>query len=105
MSDNSEPEMPCNPCIRYQAPVAAFLRPGQWIPWLRNAHRCVKQWRFQFPKTEEHLIIITEAMEESNLIVFQQKTTMYGFLIRAYAFTSVCGMELHLDSVCTLKVI
>ena len=84
--------MPCNPCVRYQAPVAAFFRPGQWIPYIRNAHRSVRKWKFQFPKTEEHLIIIREALEQSQLIIYQQKTTMYGFLLRAYAFTGLCGM-------------
>ena len=83
--------MPCNPLIRYQARVSAFLRPAQWIPFIREFHRCEKKWRFQFPKTEEHLIIISEALEQSGLIIFSQKTTMYGFIVKAYAFTNLCG--------------
>ena len=84
--------MPCNPCIKYQAPIAAYLRPGQWIPYLRNCHRSEKKWRFQFPNTEEHLIIIREALEQCDLIIYQQKTTLYGFKLQAYNFTNLCGM-------------
>merc|ERR1712154_620809 len=98
-------QMPCNPSfIKYQAPVAAFLRPGQWIPFLRSPHRCQKYWIFKFPKnSESNLIIIREAIELSHLIIYQQKTTKYGFLLQAYSFSRGCGwldvvtFEVHLN--------
>ena len=63
----------------------------QWIPFIRNLHRSEKKWRFQFPNTEEHLIIIREALELCNLIIYEQKTTIYGFSIRAYSVSNLCA--------------
>lgn len=89
-------DVPCsNPIIKCQAPMQAALKPALWTPYLRSLHRAKpRSWTFKFPSTDEHLIIITEALEETGLIVQPYKTTNYGFEIRGFAFTPLCGMFL-----------
>merc|ERR1712157_357868 len=68
-----------------------------------NLHRSQQFWTFTFPKnTADHLIIIREAVENSRLIIYQQKMTKYGFLISAYNFTKagwldVVSLEIYLS--------
>eukprot|EP01083_Nonionella_stella_P175521 611456_1 len=92
--DNSATTMPCNPCVKYQARISAFLRPGHWIPCLRDCHAYSTAGCFKSEsktKGSEYVNAIRDAMEQCKLIVYQSKPTPYGFLIEAYDFTKCCG--------------
>eukprot|EP01083_Nonionella_stella_P015135 42373_1 len=94
VEDKEVPTMPCNPCLKYQAPIAAFLRPGHWIPYIRNCHRQSTTWSLKSEsktKGEEYVNTINDVFEHCQLIIYQSKATSYGFLIEAYDFTKCCG--------------
>ena len=84
--------MPCNPCLRFQAPCAAFLRPAQWCSCLAAQRRAEDEQKFSFSKGDEQINIIRRAMDDSGLLVYSQEEKDSGFVLKAYVFTSGCGM-------------
>ena len=118
-------DVPCNsPMIRFQGPIQANIQPGLWCSCLSCFHRATpREWQFSFEinsGTDDYnydspfnndttqtiddnhitLLLITEALEQSGLMVQPYNITNYGFDIKAYAYTRVCAW---LD-VITLKV-
>ena len=53
-------------CARSQAPAQAFLRPGVWIPGLRNLHRVKEEWAMEGSPNEcmEALTATVQSFEE-----------------------------------------
>ena len=86
--DNMSVNAPANPIVRMQTGLASFLRPGQWLPGVRNPHRANDQkWNFKIKNSIDCQQSLNKAIENAGLWAQPSLKTDHGFTMQGYSTT------------------
>lgn len=79
-------------CARSQASIQAFLRPGVWIPGLRNLHRVKEEWSMEGDANEcmEALTAAVESMQDKENLEVHKSDSAKHF-VEIFSYTPRCN--------------
>ena len=82
-------------CANAQAPIQAFIRPGVWIPGVKNLHSFRERWIIESATPDECLEDVTQAIEkvDTGEHLVTHKVNKERQFIQIFSFTAASWLD------------